>query len=244
MKKPFALCVSVILVAAVSAIPCSAQFFVSGSTPQRSTSSLGPASPEVVTGVYLDVYGAIPLSPRYYELKAGYFLDALRKESIGLEIGLLHAGPFTETARVMNASGGRSVIPFESYALPVDSGHPYPTPSGLNILSFNVVGRLGYYKGDLFPYGKIRPYLGAGLETVLAGPEGLRPASLLDYPGRDWPAVEAFIGTQIFLLRHVAFFSEYKYTHFPTLALDVYPGIGGETRPPTHHFISGLSVQF
>lgn len=243
MKRILALSVSVILVVAVFAIPCSAQFFISGSTPRRSAS--GPGGPEVSIGAYRDVYGSTLLSPHYYEFKAGYFLSALRKESIGLEIGLFHAGPFTETARVMNASGGRTVIPFEIYALPVDSDHAYTTPSGLNILSFNVVGRLGYWKGGLFPYGKIRPYLGAGLETVLADPEGLRAAAWSDYPGRDWPALEAFIGTQIFLLRHVAFFSEYKYTHFPpALALDGYPGMGGETRSPTHHFISGLSVQF
>ncbi len=242
MRRKTVAAVWAIAIGIVASFPCHAQLFVSGHLPQRVLLSQYLASYGPYTPAFYGLSTTMASSPRYYELKAGYFLNALRKESVGLEVGLLTAGPFSEAVHIMTASGSHMVLPIETYVLPTDVAYCCGPAGPVNVVSLNVVGRLGYWKTTPL-YGTVRPYVGAGVQTVVLRPESRFKGPWVQSYETEWPTLEAFIGTQIFLLKHLALFTEYKFTHVPGVVFDVFPGID-PTRLSTHHIVSGLSIQF
>ena len=129
---------------------------------------------------------------------------------------------------------------------PVDqNGRPAGTAFKFNLsvldIGMNVLGRYPLLQGPEFPRGRLQPYLGVGPALFVTSIEDTRPTSDPNSLGSKSLAFGGFhvlAGVKFFLLKQLALFAEYKFTHF-TADLS---GVSGSGRSSTNQSTANFSL--
>jgi opacity protein-like surface antigen len=135
--------------------------------------------------------------------KVGAWFPGLRRSTgldYGLEIDVTNYQPDVKAGR-FRASGTFNGIPVNGT---VSSSRDLDVNA--TIVAANVLLRLPLYVSDEFPNGRLYPYLGGGpgIQKSTFGSEGRSDFDL---------ALQAVAGVQLFLVKRVSLFAEYKFTH-------------------------------
>jgi len=86
----------------------------------------------------------------------------------------------------------------------------------VTVIGLNAVYRFRFAEDPQFPRGRIQPYAGVGIGAFIANFK--TRTRILDVPQTVSdtdvkPGFQATVRTRFFLTPHLAFFTEYKYTH-------------------------------
>src|SRR5262249_9061739 len=97
-------------------------------------------------------------------------------------------------------------------------------------IGVNIMGRYPLLQSPVFPRGRLQPYIGIGPALFITSIEDTRPDSDVNSLGSKtltFGGFQVLGGVKFFLLKKLALFAEYKFTHF-TADLSGVPG-GGQS---------------
>jgi opacity protein-like surface antigen len=166
--------------------------------------------------------------------KVGAWFTSIRPKAgidLGIELDIMNFRPDVREDQVLRASGTVGGVPVSGLV----TNH-----SDLNAMLFavNLLARLPIGVSDELPNGRWSPYLGIG---------GGAQRTSIRLPDTDEvvdtaPAFQALVGVKVFLVRHVALFGEYKFTH----ASHTFEEAGEQLKLDVtmNHFLAGLSYHF
>ncbi len=178
--------------------------------------------------------------PLYYGAKAGYFFPSL--SCFGIEAEFIHLKVVADTDRVTKVSGTRSGGEYNQAEPLGEIVQRFDITHGANLLTLNLVGRLGYFKQEAFPKGRLQPYAGIGLGGALLHAENEIDKKKRQQYEWDGPVVQPFIGAKIFFLRHIACFAEYKFS-YGKFSVAINQG-EGTVAVAAQHLVLGTAVHF
>jgi opacity protein-like surface antigen len=167
--------------------------------------------------------------------KVGVWFTTIRPKTgidFGLEFDVMNFRPDVQEGQVLRASGTVGGVPVSGLV----TNH-----SDLNATLFavNLLARLPIAVSDELPNGRLSPYVGVG--------GGVQRTSIHPGGGDEGvdiaPAFQALAGLKVFLVRQVALFGEYKFTHAShTFGIDPTGEIKLDVT--VNHFVAGLSLHF
>jgi opacity protein-like surface antigen len=181
--------------------------------------------------------------------KAGLFFDTpVLGGNLGLELEVHHFQPDIDEQVVRGSFPGFTGRVF------VPSADVHVTTIGLNALS-----RLRLAESPDFSRGRFQPYVGVGAGAFIASLK--TSTGVLDVPQTlsDTDVklgIQATVGTRFFLTPHLAFFTEYKFTHTADFNFNLISGPGTIAGTPgfsvenlkfdltTHILAAGLSYHW
>ncbi|MBI4641188.1 MAG: hypothetical protein HY731_10870 [Candidatus Tectomicrobia bacterium] len=178
--------------------------------------------------------------PYYYGFKAGYFPEAI--PFLGFEFDFFHFKIFSEVDRTVRLRGIRQGVAIDTRQQLREIVKAFNISHGVNYFALNIVGRLRLLQdANLFPHGRIQPYIGVG-----GGPVILHPEVNIENEKQEQyelgAGIQTFAGVKVFFFKHVGLFTEYKFTH-SNFTVNLRRG-EGETTLNTHHAMAGIVFQF
>ncbi|MEW6282439.1 MAG: hypothetical protein AB1758_27775, partial [Candidatus Eremiobacterota bacterium] len=177
----------------------------------------------------------------YYGYRIGYFLEDV--PWLGVMLDYTHFKYFARTSNTVRVTGTRFGAPFDA-TVPMDGiVEEYEVCHGLNMVTFNAVGRLQLDVSEEFPHGRFQPYAGFGLGPTVHHPEievdGMEAPVVYQWGGLG---VQGLVGVSFLLIPEVDLFLEYKFTHTDAdhdLALGK-----GQAALDSHHWIFGTGFHW
>lgn len=164
-------------------------------------------------------------------VRAGYWLGFL--PDLGLAVDAFYFRPDVRTQTVI-ASGAVTTEIFD-VPITVSAAGPVRIPAQdipAVAVSLDLMVRWRLYRSDDAPHGRVQPYLFAGPAFLFTDPDTLGTSAGVKTGG----------GVAVQVLRRLAVFAEYRFTHFEA---KVRSGrLTYEATVETHHAVAGLSLRF
>jgi len=170
---------------------------------------------------------------------------------LGLELEFFHFKIHTDPNELVPVNGTQSGGASISTTQPLgDIIQKFEISDGVNFVTFNVVGRHGFFKSERSPHGMVQAYAGVGLGIEISHGDSVinGVASKGPYQVDDDVAVQFLAGLGLFPLNldwdwgNPTVFGEYKYT-MVNPDVDIDQGTAS-VAVDTNHFIFGLGWHF
>jgi lipid A oxidase len=178
--------------------------------------------------------------PIYYGWRVTHYFK--HQPDWGVALDFFHYKVISDTDAVLPVSGTRGGAPVSGNERFGDTIQRFAMTHGVNYVTLDAVHRWRVHPdASAFPYGRLQPYVGAGIGAVIPHVEAeINGVHEGDYQVRG-PGFQFFAGASYGLSRQWSIFAEYKFTH-TTLTVDI-PHGDGHTTLDTHHLVFGGSYR-
>ena len=193
--------------------------------------------------VFSDVsWNAKPFkAPPYYGIRANYFFESAPQWGVGLDF--THYKIFAQTDQVVPVSGTFNGAPVNTSAPLNQRVQKFNITHGVNLLALNALYRWTVQAGEIFPRGRLQPYVGGGLVYYILHPENTinNTNNNERYQGSGF-GYQVMGGVHYWITRHVGLFVETKFNSGDA-RVDVDQGTA-DTPLRTFHLLGGVSLGF
>lgn len=181
-------------------------------------------------------------NPPYYGIRLSHFFESA--PSWGAMLDFTHYKIFAQTDQVVAVSGTFKGVPVNGSAPLNQRVQKFNITHGVNLLALNALYRWTVQTSEVFPQGRLQPYVGGGLVYYILHPENTvnNKNNNERYQGSGF-GYQVLGGVYYGLTRRIGLFAETKFNSGEA-RVDTADQGQAETPLRTFHLLAGISVGF